>query len=174
MKMHKAVFLLGLAAILVWGTAAKDEAIRIGIVDIDQAVSSTEEGKAAREGFAQKQREAEEAINPMVEEYRKLEDEFKAKQFVLSDEARYQMQLDLMDKQNKIQNRIKELQGQLQIEQKRLEAPLTKKLVEIIGEIGKSSGFTLIMSRGAPGVLYTREALDITDMVIEKYNKKKG
>ena len=43
----------------VWGTAAQDEPIKIGIVDIDQAISSTDEGKAAREEFARKQREAE-------------------------------------------------------------------------------------------------------------------
>ena len=33
-------------------------------------------------------------------------------------------------------------------------------------------GFTVIFSRDAPGVLYSREALDITDLVIEKYNQK--
>ena len=30
----------------------------------------------------------------------------------------------------------------------------------------------MILRRGTPGVLYTREALDITDLVIEKYNAK--
>jgi Skp family chaperone for outer membrane proteins len=49
---------------------------------------------------------------------------------------------------------------------------LTAKLVSIIEEIGKTKGFTMILRRGAPGLLYTREALDITDMVIEKYNAK--
>ena len=67
---------------------------------------------------------------------------------------------------------MKELEGQLQVDQKRLEGPLTAKLVTIIEDIGKSNGFTLIMRRGAPGLLYTREALDITDLVIEKYNAK--
>jgi len=172
MQVQKAFFALGLAAIVVWGTAAQDEPVRIGIVDIDQAVSSTEEGKAAREGFARKQQEAQAEIEPMVAEYRKLEDDLKAKKFVLSDEALFQKQLDLAEMRNQIQNRMKELEGKLQVEQKRLEGPLTKKLVEIIEEIGKSSGFTLILSRGAPGVLYTREALDITDLVVEKYNKK--
>ena len=46
------------------------------------------------------------------------------------------------------------------------------KLGEIIDDIGKNQGFTLILRRGAPGFLYTREALDVTDLVIEKYNQK--
>jgi len=30
----------------------------------------------------------------------------------------------------------------------------------------------MILRRGSPGLLYTREALDITDQVIKKYNQK--
>jgi outer membrane protein len=172
MQVNKAILLLGLASVLLWGTAAQDEPIKIGIVDIDQAISSTEEGKAAREEFARKQRDAEAQLQPMYERYKQLEDELKAKKFVLSDEALFQKQLDLAEIRNQIQNKMKELEGQLKVDQKRLEGPLTAKLVDIIEEIGKGKGFTVIMRRGTPGLLYTREALDITDIVIEKYNAK--
>src|SRR5262245_9982603 len=47
-QIHKAFMLFGLAAILVWGTAAQDEGIKIGVVDREQAIISTTEGKAAR------------------------------------------------------------------------------------------------------------------------------
>lgn len=172
MHVHKALVLLALAAVLVVGTAATDEPVKVGIVDIDQAISSTEEGKAAREEFARKQREAEAKIQPMVARYQELEEDLKAKKFVLSDEALFQKQLDIAEMRNQIQNKMKELEGQLQVDQKRLEGPLTKKLVEIIEDAGKSRGFTMIFRRGAPGLLYTREALDITDVIIEKYNQK--
>ena len=66
----------------------------------------------------------------------------------------------------------KEIEGQMQVDQRRLEGPLVAKLSEIIAALGKEGGFTLILRRGAPGVLYTREALDVTDQVIERYNKK--
>ena len=172
MRVHKAFVLLALAAILVWGTAAQDHTVKIGIVDLDLAISSTDEGKAAREEFARKQRDAESKIQPLYERYKTLEDDLKAKKFVLSDEALFQKQLDLAEMRNQIQNKAKELEGQLQVDQKRLEGPLTAKLVEIINEAGKGAGFTVIMRRGAPGLLYTREALDITDLIIEKYNSK--
>jgi outer membrane protein len=171
-QVHKAVVLLGLAAILVWGTAAQDEGVKIGVVDIDQAISSTTEGKSAREEFARKQREAEGKVQPMIEKYQALEEELKQKKFVLSDEALFQKQLDLAQMRNEIETKMKELEGQLQLDQKRLEGPLTKKLVDVIESVGKDSGFTMILRRGSPGLLYTREALDITDQVIKKYNQK--
>jgi outer membrane protein len=172
MKINRAIVLLALGALLAWGTAAQDDAIKIGIVDIDQAISSTDEGKAAREEFARKQREAEQQMQPLLDRYKGLEEELKAKKFVLSEEALFQKQLDLAEMRNLIQNKYKELEGQLQVDQKRLEGPLTAKLVEIISEVGKSQGFTLIIRRGTPGVLYTREALDVTDLIIQRYNQK--
>jgi outer membrane protein len=171
-RVHKALVLLGLAAILVWGTAADDSPVKIGVVDIDQAISSTTEGKAAREEFARKQREAEAKIQPMIEKYQGLEEDLKQKKFVLSDEALFQKQLDLAQMRNEIETKMKELEGQLQLDQKRLEGPLTKKLVDVIESAGKEAGYTMILRRGSPGLLYTREALDITDLIIEKYNKK--
>ena len=172
MQIHRAFVLLALGALLVWGTAAQDEPIKIGIVDIDQAISSTDEGKAAREEFARKQREAEQQMQPLMDRYKGVEEELKAKKFVLSEEALFQKQLDLAEMRNLIQNKIKELEGQLQVDQKRLEGPLTAKLVEIITDVGKTQGFTLILRRGTPGVLYTREALDVTDLIIKRYNQK--
>jgi len=172
MRIHKAIVLLALGALLAWGTAASDEPIKIGIVDIEQAISSTDEGKAAREEFARKQREATEQMQPLLDRYKGVEDELKAKKFVLSEEALFQKQLDLAEMRNLIQNKGKELEGQLQLDQKRLEGPLTQKLVEIIADVGKTQGFTLILRRGTPGVLYTREALDVTDLIIKRYNQK--
>jgi outer membrane protein len=172
MQIHRAFVVLSLGALLVWGTAAQDEPIKIGIVDIDQAISSTDEGKAAREEFARKQREAEQQMQPLMDRYKGVEEELKAKKFVLSEEALFQKQLDLAEMRNLIQNKIKELEGQLQVDQKRLEGPLTAKLVEIITDVGKTQGFTLILRRGTPGVLYTREALDVTDLIIQRYNRK--
>jgi outer membrane protein len=175
MQVHRTLTLAALAALVVWGTAASEEqTIKIGVVDIEQAISSTEEGKAAREEFARKQREAESKVQPMLDRYRALEEELKAKKFVLSDDALNQKQLDLAEMRNEIQSKMREIEGQLQVDQKRLEIPLVQKLEAIIEEFGKSQGFTLIIRRGAPGVLYTREALDVTGLVIERYNKKKS
>src|SRR5512145_1161508 len=153
MTLHKTLALAALAAVLVWGTGASDdEGIKIGVVDIEQAISSTEEGKAAREEFGRKQREAEAKVQPMLERYRSLEEELKTKKFVLSDEALYQKQLDLAEMRNEIQAKMREIEGQLQVDQKRLEGPLMQKLEGTITEFGKSQGFTLIIRRGAPGV----------------------
>lgn len=173
MRAKRTLAMIGLLGLLVWGTGAQDRPIKIGVVDLDQAINSTEEGKAAREELARKQREAKEKVQPLFDRYNKLRDELESKKFALSDEALFQKQLDLAELQNQIQSRLKELEGQLKVDRERLEGPLRAKLTKIVEEIGKQQGFTLILARGTPGLLYSREALDITDLVIKKFNEKK-
>ena len=172
MNVHATIVALGALALLVVGTAAQDEPIKIGIVDLQQAISSTEEGKVAREEMARKQREAEAMMAPLYERYKSLEDDLKAKKFVLSDESLFQKQLDLAEVRNQIENKMKEIEGQLKVDQARIQEPLVTKLRTEVRALGREQSFTIILQRGAAGVVYTREALDITDLIIAKYNKK--
>jgi outer membrane protein len=172
MKVHNSVILAALFSVLVLSTGAQDEGFKIGIVDLDQVISSTGEGKAAREEMARKQREAEEQLAPLYERYKGLEDDLKAKKFVLSDDALFQKQLDLAELRNTIENKLKEIEGQLKVDKVRIQEPLVNKLKSIITSLGRDDGYTLILQRGAPGVIYSREALDITDQVVKKYDEK--
>ena len=163
---------LGGLALLGVGTAARDEPIKTGVVGSGQAISSTEDGKAALEEMARKQREAEAQVAPLYERYQALDEDLKAKKFVLSDESLFQKQLDMAEVRNQIENKGKEIEGQLKVDKFRIQEPLLNKLRDIINETGRDHGFTLILQRGAAGVIYTREALDITDLIIAQYNKK--
>lgn len=175
MKTRKTISLVGLLAVLAFSLAAEEDGgIRMAVVDLDQALNSTDEGKAAREELARKQREAEAKVQPQIERFKELQDELKSKKFVLSEEALYQRQLDLVELKNEIESEMKELEGKFKVDQERIVGPLRKKLIEIVQEIGREQGFTMIVERSTPGLLYSREALDITDDVIARFNKKKG
>ncbi len=169
---RKLLLLIVTGLLLGFAIGAGGEATKIGIVDLDQAVMSTNEGKAARDELERKKREAEQSIQPLAERYQEMAKEFEAKQFVLSDDARFQKQLDIQELRNEIESKSKQLQGQLELAQERLVGPLRTKLFEIVEEVGREGGYALIIGRGTPGVMYTREALDITDQVIKKFNEK--
>lgn len=170
----KAFLVAGLASLLVWATAAQDEPLRIGVVDLELALFSTDDGKMAKDELQRKKREAEGQIQPMVERAKAMQEEIEGKRYVLSDDALFAKQADLLELKNKIDNKYKELEGQLKIDQSRILAPLQSRLGELIEEIGKDQGFTLILARDTPGVIYSREAIDITDLVISRFNKKKS
>lgn len=168
----KTGLLLALAVLLAWSTGAQDQALKIGVVDVDAVLNATEKGREAREELSRKQRDAESQVQPLMERYNSLKEEIKGKRYVLSEEALFDKQVELAELQNKIQNKLKELEGQLKIDQGRLLAPLEAELKKIVQDVGQEQGFTLILRRDAPGLMYRREALDITDTVVERFNKK--
>ena len=172
MKVHNAIVVFGAIALLVVGTAAQDEPIKIGVVDVDRAINSSEDGKAAREEMARKEREAEAQMAPLVEQYKALNEEIEAQKFVLSDESLRQKQYDLLQLQNQLEYRGKQIQNQFKIDAKRIQEPLYNKLRQIINDMGREQGFTMILQRAASGLIYSREALDITDLIIVRFNKK--
>jgi len=116
-----------------------------------------------------KQREAQAQISPLTEQIKKLQEEYQSKRFVLSDEALRDMQSKMLELRNTLEARSQELRGKLEIDENRLMAPLQEKLRRTIEAIGKEQGFALIIARGS--AIYTRETLDITDLVVARFNK---
>jgi outer membrane protein len=171
MRMTRFLAVLGLVAALGIASAARAEDVKFGIVDLDQALNATEEGKSAREELERKQREARSKVQPMVERFETLQQEIQGKKFVLSEEVLYQKQLDLIELRNEIESQMKELEGKLKVDQERIVGPLRKKLIDIVQRIGREQGYTVIIERGTPGLLYSREALDVTDQVIAQFDK---
>jgi outer membrane protein len=172
MRVDKAIVIIIAALVLVWGLGADDKGMKIGIVDLDQAVVATEEGKKARDEFDRKRRDAEAQLQPMVEQFQEMMKEFEAKKFVLSDDALRAKQLDAAELRNRIENKQKEVQSQLEVDRERLVGPLRTKLVSVVEKVGRDEGFSLIFMRNTPGIMYTREALDITELIIKKFNEK--
>ena len=172
MRFDKVIVVLAAVTLLVCGIGATDERLKIGVFDADRAVSSTKEGRAAREELDRKVRAAQAQLAPLGERFEEMRKELEAKKFVLSEEARYQKQLDLAELRNQIENKQKEMEGQLKVDHERLLAPLRQQLTEIVEEFGRDEGFSIILLRNTPYVAYAREALDITDQIIERIDKK--
>jgi outer membrane protein len=103
-----------------------------------------------------------------------LQKEIEAKKFVLSQDALRELQAKLLGLQNQYQNKGKELEGQLKIDQARLIGPLEEKLNTVIDALGKEQGYTMILERQVRQViLYSREQHDITDLVVSRFNSAK-
>jgi outer membrane protein len=168
--------LAGLLSLLLLATplAASAQEVKIGFVDREKALFSTELGKKARAELQSKVAAAKGQLQPMGEEIQKLQQEIEAKKFVLAPEALRDLQAKALELQNRYESKGKELENQLKIDQARLVAPLEDKLKATIEAVGKEQGFSLILERQVPGLIYyAREAHDITDAVVSRFNSAK-
>jgi outer membrane protein len=168
--------LAGLAALfmLLLPLAASGQEVKIGFVDREKALFSTEQGKKARAELQSKVTAAKSQLQPMADEIQKLQAELEAKKFVLSQEALRDMQAKMLELQNRYESKGKELENQLKIDQARLVAPLEDRLKATIESIGKEQGYSIVLERQVPGLIYyAREAHDITDAVVTRFNTGK-
>jgi len=170
--MDKAILVIAASLVLGWGIGATDDPVKMGFVDVEQVLASVEKGKAAREELERKQREAQGRLQPLIEQLEAMQKELQAKQFVMSEEAVRAKQLDMVELKNRYETKAKEEEGQFKVDQQRLIGPLLEKLDAVIKEVGRDNGFSVIMRLDAPSLVYSREALDVTDLVIEKFDGK--
>ncbi len=150
--------------------SAKDE-IRIAVVDGRRALISSNEGRAAEKALKALMERKRKAIGPEEAELKRLEEEFQNQQYVLSPSAAQERKLELIKRQRDLERKMREAQDDLELEQRKLMQPMLEKVEKALKELGKEKGFTVILERSSPGVLYTAENLDITDLVIQKLNE---
>ena len=172
MRIDKALLLIAVGLLLGWGIGATDDPVKVGFVDVEQVLATSDSGKAAREELERKSREAQARLAPMVEQLESMQKELQAKQFVMSEDAVRAKQLDLVELKNRYETKAKEEEGQFKVDQQRLIGPLLEKLESVIKEVGRDNKFSVILRIDAPSLVYAREALDITDLIIKTFNGK--
>ena len=172
MRIDKALLLLAIGLMLGWGIGATDDPVKVGFVDVEQVLASVEKGKAAREELERKSRDAQGRLAPLVEQLETMQKELQAKQFVMSEDAVRTKQLDLVELKNRYETKAKEEEGQFKVDQQRLISPLLEQLESVIKEVGRDNQYSVILRIDAPSLVYAREALDLTDLVVKTFNGK--
>ena len=172
MKFEKLILVIAVGLAFGWGLTAQAEGGKIGFVDAQQVLATVESGKKAQEELERKAREAQGRLTPLIEQLEALQKELQAKQFVMSKEAVQAKQLDMAELRNRIESQGQEEKSKLEIDQQRLIGPLQEKFLEVIKEIGREENYSAIFLSDAPGLVYRREALDVTEQVIKTFNAR--
>ncbi len=169
MGLNRAGLILLAAAILAPQAYAAD--LKVGVVDSRRAMVSSKEGRSAEKVVSGLVDKMKKRIEPKDNELKRLGEEFESQRSVLSPEALEERRLDLVKRQRDLERDMREAQDELEIENRKLMQPIIKKVDEVLKKIGKDKGFTVILEKGTPGVLYFQDSLDITDLVIQGLNE---
>ena len=170
-RTRRAGMSLGLAlALLVPALPALAE-VKLAVVDTRRAVISSEGGKSAESTLSQLEDKKKKELEPRSGKCKKLQEDIEAQRFVLSDEAIQERMIEFQSCQRDLERDFQAAKDELAVQNRKLLAPLMKKLEEAVKEIGKDKGFDLVLERSNSGILFSTEALDITDLVIKKLNE---
>ena len=145
---------------------------KIGLVDFKKILETSRAGKAAQSEISVEGKKMEADLRQKGEEIQNLEKTLERERMVLSKEAREERQRDARIKINDFKN----LQAKYQADFKKLESETIKRIEDtvfsLVEQIAKDKEYLLVLEKRAGGVIYFKEALDITDLVIQEYDKQ--
>jgi outer membrane protein len=153
-------------------TSAPAGPSKIGIINIQQAIALTNEGKRDIEGLEKKfdpKRQELQGLNKEVEDLKKQLDSQGSK---LNDDARNNLVKSIETKQKTLQRQAEDAQNDYQGQQQELVNRIGTKLMEALDKYAKANGFSMIIDVSGPQnpVLWAQPNVDVTQQVAAAYN----
>lgn len=170
-RTRRAGMSLGLALALIVPALPAFADFKLAVVDQRRALLSSEGGKAAESTLSQLEDKKKKELEPRSAKCKKMQEDVEAQRFVLSDDAIQEKMIEFQSCQRDLERDFQAAKDELAVQNRKLLAPLAKKLEDAVKEIGKDKGFDLVLDRSTPGVLYSTDAADITELVIKKLNE---
>jgi outer membrane protein len=154
-------------------TAAPDPApaTRVALVNIQEAIRSTAEGKKAE---ATLRKEMEDMQKKMQAEGKKVQaamEDLRKQGMVMDEKTRREKEEAIQGQILKLREQEAKNTAKFQERDQEISGPIIKKLRDIVAQIAKEKGYTLAIDGG--NVIYALDQDDITAEVVKRYDAKK-
>lgn len=167
----KKLFLLLCMCVILPISAHAEEALKIGILDLQKVLNECDAGKKAKTDLEALIKSKESAIEEKGVKIEKLKSELQKQASVLSSEAKKSREDELEKSLRDYQRIVQDSQAEVKKKEGELTEAIIKGVHELVDDIGKKEGYTVIIEKSL--ALYINKDLDITDDVIKRYNKSK-
>lgn len=147
--------------------------LKVGVLDIQNAVGRTQEGQKAMEELQAQFAPRNAELQKLAQEIQELENQLRRQERTLSDDARVRLIRQLDQKRRTAQRLQEDLQTDSQIAQSDLFGKILNKMQKVIDQYARQNGFGVIINSSAnPNpVIYRASALDVTDDIIRLYDQ---
>jgi outer membrane protein len=169
----KKLLLLFVIAVLLTGSHANAETIKIGAVDLLKALNESDAGKKAKADLEFLIKTKQTSLDDKGKNIDKLKSEIEKQASVLSPDARRSKEEELERLVRDYQRQVADSQNEVKKKEGDLTGDILKELREIIQKIGDEDGYTLILEGGDGQILFAKKDIDLTDSVIKKFNQLK-
>lgn len=143
---------------------------RIAFVDLQRALNSVDEGKAAKEALKREFDQKQKLLDEKKTEFDRLRQDFEKQSVVMSDDARKQKQGELERKGMELQSFFVQLQKELSEREREATRGIFDKMHVLVREIAEQEGVSMVA--GADALVYADPSLDLTNELVRKYNAR--
>ena len=153
-------------------SAPVENAAFIGVVNPQRVLNDTNTGKRVTEALNSFMKDRQALVDLEQRELRKLENELLTQGSVLSQKARQQREEQFRRRMAEYQQKIADLNREVQEKQKELLAEFRSKVETVVEKIAQERELIIVLEYGTgTSTLYHQPKLDITDQVIQELNR---
>ncbi len=163
---------VALLAMLLFAVPVMAKEVKIGYVDFLRALNECDEGLRAKERLEAEAKSIEEELNKKQEVLKTLKDEIDKKEAVWNEETAVAKKKEFNEKAEEFQMTFNEVRGELAKKQKQSEQDIIIGLTDTVKRVAKDTGYRYVFERGTAGLVYAPDSDDLTDKVVEEYNKQ--
>jgi len=173
MKKIILVMVVGFAVLLTGALSRVNAAdIKIGFVDIDRAANDSEEGKKAVGGLKDFMSSRQASITEKGKAIEKMKSDLEKQGAIMSPDAKKSKMEELERSEREFQRLVSDAQQEFEKKRRELTESVYKEIIEIVVKFGQEQKYTVILP--VQSLLYSDKTLDITDIIINKFNESKG
>jgi outer membrane protein len=144
----------------------------IGLVDPARVLNDSNAGKKAKESLGTFSKNRQALIEIEEKELRRMEEDFVKQATVLSPAAKNEREQVFRRRVAEYQQKAAELNREVQEKQKEVLDGFREKVEIVVGKVAKRQGLLVVIDKGKGGpAIYGNDELDITDQVIEEFNR---
>jgi outer membrane protein len=149
---------------------------KIGYVDVERLKTEYKEFQDAQERFNRQLSMWQSQADTMQKEITALQDELERQGSLLTEAKRKEKQQMIINKQKQYQDFASKIlgpEGEAAKRERELSKPLIDKINAVIQLVAIRDGFALILDSSGGNVLYAKEDMDLTAVILEELNKSK-
>lgn len=163
--MFFSLFLSG--ALLVQSSWAADA--RIGFIDLQRAVSGTEEWKGKLSAFRSKFEQEKGIIAAREDKIKEMLEDLNKKSFVLSPELKKKKEDEFRQAKKDFERYVQDKNEDFGKKEKEITSKIIEKMMKVVQKIGKEKNYSVILEQKI-GLYFDKEH-DLTDFAISTYDK---
>jgi len=171
MNMMKSILAVGvLSFFFLTGVSSATDVAKIGVVDFQKILEVSNAGKTAQVEINKQGKQMESDLKDRGAEIEDIEKKIERESLVMSKDVREEKQREMRIKIGDFKALQQKYMEDFKALENRIISRIQKEVVELVQEIGKKEGYTLIVEKRTGGVVYAPTSIDITDAVIQIYN----
>jgi outer membrane protein len=143
---------------------------KIGLVNIQEAILSTAEGKKAMAELQKKYQPRQQEVQKLQQDIQAINDQLQKQAATLSDDEQRRLNRDLEERQKLLKRTTEDAQADFATDRDEMFRRIGQKVVKQIDDYARQNGFSLVIGSDQVPIYYAAKEIDLTDSIVRLYD----